>query len=101
MERYLKWIKLFNIVAGVLLFTGTGFLAYSLITRQPELPDDLRLALPEAARIVHIGLLDDQLQVHVELPDGRHRLHLFDRRTGQPLDPITLTFETAPDTAAD
>jgi len=87
-EGWLRAVKAFVVVAGVLILLGTGTLVALLVARTGpravSLEAPARVAIPAGLRLVRASATGDR--VLLELVDERERLHLLlvDAATGTP-----------------
>ncbi|MEZ5823790.1 MAG: hypothetical protein R3C97_03305 [Geminicoccaceae bacterium] len=71
-ERY---VKMFNLVAGIILVVGTAFLIGTFVVRamgkgEQATGGDAVLALPAEARLVDTAVGDNRLLLTLEASDG-------------------------------
>ncbi len=85
-EGWLRFVKIFVVVGGVVLFFGTGLLIYLLmhrsLTPQPPATASWEVTLPEGGRLVRAQLDGGDLLLWIEKDAGETELLLVDRGTG-------------------
>lgn len=94
MEGWLRAVKAFVVIAGVLIVLGTGTLVALLVARTGpravSLEEPRRVALPAGLRLVRASATGDR--VLLELVDEHDRPHLLlvDAATGTPVGYLML-----------
>ncbi|MCB1970693.1 MAG: hypothetical protein H6851_13995 [Geminicoccaceae bacterium] len=95
-ERY---VKIFNLVAGILLVGGTAFLIGTVVVRamgsgDAQRTDDATLAIPAGATLVDTALGDDRLLLTFDDGSGGKFLLLVDARSDTIIRRIDLVPES-------
>ncbi len=102
MEDWLRWVKVFVVVAGVLIILGTGTLVALLVARgtgRPSIALDSPqpVALPAGLRLVAATPAGDRILLELRDQAGRPHLLLVDAASGEPLGYLVLPATAAAD----
>ena len=95
-DKFLRAVKLFNVIAGVLIVVGSLVLVTALVLRAGNdeeaaveetaaaLPagDPIELGLPVESKVLSTQLRGDRALLHVALPSGAERLLAIDLVAG-------------------
>ena len=89
MEGWLRAVKAFVVIAGVLIVVGTGTLVALLVARTGPRPVSLdapaRVSIPAGLRLVRASATGDRVLLELVDEEGRPHLLLVDAATGTPL----------------
>ncbi|GBD42979.1 hypothetical protein HRbin40_00440 [bacterium HR40] len=89
LEGWLRLVKMFVVVAGIVLVLGTALLVLLLVERarapQPGISRPAPLPLPEGMRLVEASLGDGILLLRLTDREGVPHLLLVERERGRPL----------------
>ncbi len=103
MEGWLRWVKVFVVVAGVLIVVGTGTLVALLVARTGRTPVSLEaprpVAVPPGLTLVDVAPAGDRILLVLRDEGGRLHLLTVDAARGVPLGFLVLPAGVGADAA--
>ena len=91
MERLIGYVKIFNVVAGIIIIVGVIVIAWTIIQRSGstgDAPDNLFLELPQNGRVIDMVSSGGHVILLIEAESGAQRLVIVD--PANPKAPTTL-----------
>ncbi len=103
MEKWLRLVKAFVVVAGVLIVLGTGTLVALLVARTGKSPVSLEaprpVPVPAGLMLVEVAPAGDRILLTLRDDSGRLHLLTVDAASGEPLGFLVLPAGVAADAA--